>query len=678
MNRLQHETSPYLLQHADNPVDWHPWDAEALALAKREDKPILLSIGYSANHLCHVMASESFENQKVATFMNEHFINIKVDREERPDLDRIYQGAQQLLNRQPGGWPLTMILEPQEQLPVFGGTYFPPQQTRNQPSFRDILSGISKTYDSKNEKMKEFKSKMRDALAAKEIEFSNETLDLTMSDRACGQIDSSFDPEHGGFSGAPKSPHPAGLELMLDVAASTDEKIKSDRLNQMLDTTLTAMSRGGLFDHLAGGFFGYSVDVEWTIPHFEKMSYDNGQLLSVYAKRARTADNDWYSLVANQSADWIMRDMQLDSGGLCANLDSDLEDVEGGFYTWNYDDVRSHLGDDYDDFAAHYGLEDKANFGTLWHLRLNGSAAPSDDAQHVRGARLAKARATLLNERSKRAEPARDDKVLTASNALCIRGLADVGRELDRPDCIDAATRAVDYLVQSHWQNGRLVTSTRGGNGSLVGYLDDYAFLIDALLTLLSARWRDSDLNFAIELADCMLENFEDRTNGGFFFTSNNHETLPQRQKPVADDSIPSGNGNAVRALVELGSLIGESRYLEAAERALRASMTQMDDWPSAHATLVRGLLDIASPPRRVIIRCADVATSQPWAAAIENELTSRDRCYVITNSAATLPGLLASRNADQGAEVTAYVYRGADCSAPITALDEVKTLLKS
>ncbi|MFT4585529.1 MAG: hypothetical protein ACI915_004551 [Gammaproteobacteria bacterium] len=676
MNRLQHETSPYLLQHADNPVDWHPWDAEALALAKSENKPILLSIGYSANHMCHVMASESFENQKVAAFMNEHFVNIKVDREERPDLDRIYQGAQQLLNRQPGGWPLTMILEPEEQLPVFGGTYFPPQQTRNQPSFRDILSGISKTYDSKNEKMKEFKSKMRDALAAKEIEVSGADFDLTMADRACGQIDSSFDPEHGGFSGAPKSPHPAGLELMLDVAASTDEEIKSGRLNQMLDTTLTAMSRGGLFDHLGGGFFGYAVDVEWTIPHFEKMLYDNGQLLSVYAKRARTADSDWYTQVANQSADWIMREMQLESGGLCANLDSDLEDIEGGFYTWNYDEVRSHLGDDYDDFATHYGLEGKANYGTLWHLRLNGSATPSHDVEPTFDTRMAKARTILLNVRSEGTKPVRDDKILTASNALCIRGLADVGRAFDRPECIEAATRAVDYLVQNHWRNGRLLTSTRNGGGSLDGYLDDYAFLIDALLTLLAARWRDTDLNFAIELADCMLENFEDRTNGGFFFTSNDHEKLPQRQKPFADDSIPSGNGNAVRALAELGSLLGESRYLEAAERALRASMTQMDDWPSAHATLVRGLLDIASPPRRVIIRCTNVAASEPWEAVMRNELTSRDRCYVIPNSVTTLPGLLASRNPEQSADVTAYVYRGSTCSASTTSLDEVKNLL--
>jgi uncharacterized protein len=661
MNRLQHETSPYLLQHADNPVDWHPWDAEALALAKREDKPILLSIGYSANHMCHVMASESFESQKVAAFMNEHFVNIKVDREERPDLDRIYQGAQQLLNRQPGGWPLTMILEPDEQLPIFGGTYFPPQQTRNQPSFRDILSGISKTYDSKNEKMKEFKSKMREALAAKEIEVSSEDFDLTMSDRACGQIDSSFDPEHGGFSGAPKSPHPAGLELMLDVAASTDEKIKSDRLNHMLDVTLTAMSRGGLYDHLGGGFFGYSVDVEWSIPHFEKMLYDNGQLLSVYAKRARSADNAWFAQVANETADWIMREMQLPNGGLCANLDSDLEDREGGLYTWTYDEVRGHLGDDYDEFALQYGLEDKANFGTRWHLRLKGSVSSSDDVETGRDKRMANARKLLLDARCKRPKPARDDKVLTASNALCIRGLADVGSNFNRPECIEAATRAVDYLLQNHWHNGRLLTSTRNGKGTLDGYLDDYAFLIDALLTLLSARWRNSDLKFAIELADTMLENFEDRANGGFFFTSKDHEILAQRQKPVADDSIPSGNGNAVRALIELGTLVGDSRYLDAATRALRASLSAMDQWPSAHATLVRGLMDIASPPLRVVVRCEGTVDSQPWQATMRSQLSS-----------------LANRGATQGAEFTAYVYRGSHRSAPITSLDEFENQLKS
>jgi uncharacterized protein YyaL (SSP411 family) len=677
MNRLQHETSPYLLQHADNPVDWHPWDAEALALAKSEDKPILLSIGFSANHMCHVMAHESFENQKVAALMNEHFVNIKVDREERPDLDRIYQGAQQLLNRQPGGWPLTMFLEPEEQLPLMGGTYFSPQQTRDQPSFRDILNGISKTYDSKNEKMDEFKMKMREALGTKAAETFSGEFDATVADRACGQIDSSFDPENGGFSAEPKSPHPAGLELMLDVASASDEKIKVDRLRDMLDTTLTAMSRGGLFDHLGGGFFGYSVDAEWTIPHFEKMLYDNGQLLSVYARRAAESDNGWYSDVANQTADWIIREMQLNSGGICSNLNADTEDEEGRFYTWKYDDVRSVVGDDYDEFAKHYGFEKKANFGTLWHLRLDGPKTPEGDEDATRAADLRTARDLLLKAREQRIRPDRDEKIVTAWNALCVKGLANIGGRLGRPDCIDAAARAVDFIKQTNWQDGRLFVSSRDGKASLNAYLDDYAFLVDAIVALLAARWRDSDLQFAIDVADAMLENFEDSANGAFFFTSNDHENLVQRAKPLTDDSLPSGNGIAVQALIALGSLTGEARYLEAAERSLRASMEQVDGWPSAHATLVRGMLDHLNPVQRVIIRCNEVTEAAAWREAALKQLTSRDRCYVIAADAKP-PGKLGAMSVAAGSTVTAYVCCGDDVSAPLTSIDSLRDHLKN
>ena len=672
MNRLQNETSPYLLQHADNPVDWHPWDTEALALAKKEDKPILLSIGFSANHMCQVMAHESFENQKVASFMNEHFVNIKVDREERPDLDRIYQGAQQLLNRQPGGWPLTMILEPDEQLPIIGGTYFPPQQTRDQPSFRDILSGVSKTYDSKNDKLKEFKIKMREALAPKPVESFSGKFDATMLDRACGQIDSSFDPEFGGFSAEPKSPHPAGLELMLDVASASDEKIKIDRLHDLLDTTLTAMSRGGLFDHLGGGFFGYSVDREWTIPRFEKMLYDNGLLLSVYAQRAHESGNNWYKDVANQTADWMIREMQLDSGGICSNLNAVSEDEEGRFYTWKFDDVRSIVGDDYDEFAKHYDLEKNANFGTLWHLRLDGPSAPKGDEESARASNLIAARRALLESREQRIRPSRDEKVITAWNALSVKGLANVGGLFARPDCVDAAQRAVDYLAQTHWQDGRLFTSSRDGAASLNGYLDDYAFLVDALVNLLATRWRDSDLQFAIDVANAMLENFEDTANGGFFFTSNDHENLVQRTKPLADESLPSGNGVAVQALIALGSLTGESRYLDAAARALRSSMTQIDRWPSAHGTLLRGMLDHMNPVRRVIVRGNDMDEAMTWRVAALEQLNPRDRCYVVPANNGLLDSIR-SANVQSASTTTAYVCCGVEVSEPLDSLNDLK-----
>jgi uncharacterized protein len=669
MNRLGDQTSPYLLQHANNPVDWHPWDDEALALAKSENKVILLSIGYSACHWCHVMAHESFESAQIARIMNENYINIKVDREERPDLDRIYQCANQLLTRQRGGWPLTMFLDPKDHLPIFGGTYFPAQANKDAPAFRDVLRGISKGYGTKEEQMKEFKSRLVDALAQTLGGAAPADIDTLLFDRACAQIESSYDGERGGFSEAPKFPHPAGLELLFDAAADP-EPAKSERAVEMLDFTLTAMSRGGLFDHIGGGFYRYSVDADWTIPHFEKMLYDNGPLLALYAQRASQTGSAWFSDIANRTADWIMREMQLDDGGICSSLDADSEGEEGRFYTWSYDDVRELLGADYEAFAASYGLNEKANFEKLWHLRL---AAPATDAStwsEVIDADFGAARGKLFEAREARERPARDDKVLAAWNALTIRGLALAGLHLGREDCLDAATRAVDYLRERHWQDGRLLASSRGEQVHLNAYLDDYAFLIDALLTLLSARWRDADLQFAMELADVALEHFEDKDKGGFFFTSDDHETLIQKAKPYGDDALPSGNSTVIRGLLELGFLLGEARYSDAGERGLKAGMTEAGGWPSAHATLVRAVVDHDNPPPRAILRCSAAADVSAWRQALANKSTLRARCYVIPDSATALPGLLASRTATAGADVTAYYCTGHTCSAPTTDLE--------
>ena len=671
MNRLGDQTSPYLLQHADNPVHWHPWDDEALALAKRENKPILLSIGYSACHWCHVMAHESFESERIAKVMNEHFINIKVDREERPDLDRIYQTAHQILTRKGGGWPLTMFLDPDDHLPFFGGTYFPPQPRAGMPGFPEVLEGISKAFGTQNEKMNDFKTQLRDTLTQAFSGSAPGELEKALIDRACGQIDGSFDEKRGGFSEAPKFPHPAGLELLLDAAAGTDEKEQSQRALYLLDFTLTAMSCGGLFDHLGGGFYRYSVDAEWTIPHFEKMLYDNGALLSVYALRARQTNAPWFRAVANQTADWMLREMQLDHGGICSSLDADSEGIEGRFYVWSIDEVREVLGDDYDAFAERFGLKNRANFERRWHLRLAAPEIALSDGQKNPVADLAAARVLLFKAREARVRPGRDDKILTSWNALSIRGLADIGQHLDRPDCLAAATRAVDYLHKTHWRNGRLLATSRDGQAHLNAYLDDYAFLVDALLVLLSARWRDRDLTFATALADALLEHFEDRQQGGFFFTSDDHEVLIQRSRSFGDDSLPSGNGVAARALLELGYLLGESRYLEAAERALRAGITDAGRWPSAHATLMRALLDYTTPPPRVILRCGIDADATAWLTMAAERLSVRSRCYLIPSDANALPGLLTSRSAQDGAAVTAYFCSGHQCSAPATSLEE-------
>ncbi len=669
MNRLSDQTSPYLLQHADNPVDWHPWDAQALDLARSENKPILLSIGYSACHWCHVMAHESFESNQVAALMNKHFVNIKVDREERPDLDRIYQTAHQILTRQGGGWPLTIFLDPTDHLPIYSGTYFPPQPRSGMPGFREVLRGIADAWSKQNERMQEFKGQLREALGQVLGGGGAGDLDETLIERACGQIDASFDAARGGFSEAPKFPHPAGLELLHDVAAASDAAEKSERALHMLDLTLAAMARGGVFDHLGGGFFRYSVDAEWSIPHFEKMLYDNGLLLSLYARRARETANTGLAWVATQTAQWMLREMQLADGGICSSLDADSDGGEGRYYVWYRDEVSAALGADYDAFAAHYGLDGKANFEKCWHLRLAPPQADAPLAALDPPDECAAARDTLLALREERVRPARDDKILSAWNALAIRGLADAGRELAQPEWLEAATRAVDFLYAAHWRDGRLFATSRNGTAHLNAYLDDHAFLIEALLELLAARWRDADLAFATALADTLLAHFEDRDGGGFFFTADDHETLIQRTRSFGDDALPSGNGVAARALLELGHLVGEPRYLEAAERTLRAAMTDVERWPSAHGTLLRALLDFNAPPARVVLRCAEPADAGPWVQAATAALDARARCYVIPADA-SLPAALAERRVRDGAGVTAYLCKGHTCSAPATSLD--------
>ena len=677
MNRLGDQTSPYLLEHADNPVDWQPWDDEALALAKREQKPILLSIGYSANYFCRLMAHESFTSHQVAKLMNENFINIKVDREERPDLDRVYQTALQLLTRQRSNWPwpLTIFLDPDNQVPFFAGTYFPPQERHDAPGFRVVLKGISESYATKPEILKESETQLREAL--EDILGGGEPgeLDPMLLERACGQIDSNFDEKYGGFSDAPKFPPHSGLEILFDVALDTEEEIKSKRASYLLDFTLNAMSRGGLYDHLGGGFFRNVIDANWTIPNFEKMLFDNGQLLSLFARRARQTGAPWLREVANRTADWILQEMQQDSGGLCASLNADTERDEGKYYTWTLDDIAAALGDDYDTFAAHYIHAKKPNFEGNWHLLLAAPQADLEDWQDNPVADLPSP-ASLLTLREKRDRPGRNEKILTAWNALGIRGLADIGRHSDRPDCIDAASRAVDYLYQANWQDSRLFVYSRDGKAHVNAYLDDYAFLIDALLVLLSARWRDSDLSFAIALADVLIEHFEDPDKGGFFFTANDSERLIQRQKTFVDDSLPSGNGTAVRALLELGRLICETRYIEAAERALRVGMTGADGWPSAHATLIRGLLDFKTPAPRVVLRCADPDAAAAWVSVAADKLSTRSRIYVIPNNAAHVPGAYGGCTAQESEAVTAYVCTGEQCGEALLDRDSFAAAL--
>ncbi|MEQ8492787.1 MAG: thioredoxin domain-containing protein [Gammaproteobacteria bacterium] len=671
MNRLAEATSPYLQQHADNPVDWYPWGDEALERAAREDKPILLSIGYSACHWCHVMAHESFERADIAALMNAHFVNIKVDREERPDLDRIYQVAHQLLTRNRGGWPLTMFLTPEDHLPFFGGTYFPPRARHGMPGFDQVLERVAAVYAGHGDDIDQAKPQMRAALAQVlgGADAPGE-LDQRLAGRACADLLGGFDATHGGFGAAPKFPHPSGLELLLEDVGDTGDATRAARLHAV-DYTLEAMARGGLYDHLGGGFCRYSVDERWDIPHFEKMLYDNGSLLALYARRAAVTGHPLFAEVAHTTADWLLDVMRTPQGAFCSSLDADSEGEEGRFYVWNRNEVSALLGERYAAFAARYGLDGPANFEGRWHLRLAPPGSGDDDGSAFLGDRE-----RLRESRAERPWPARDDKILTAWNALAIKGLIAAGVHLGRCDCIDAACAAVDFLRAHHWRDGRLLATSRDGHAHLGAYLDDHAFLLDALLALLAARWRSADLTFAIELAELLLDRFADHARGGFYFTADDHEQLIERSRSFSDDSLPAGNAVAASALAELARLVGDTRYAQAARDTLAAGMPEAAQLPAACATLLRALLDDAAPPAHVVLRPRNDDLPAPWRDALRSTGDARLRAYVVPATTTTLPGLLAAQRPLDDAEVTAYACRGTQCSAPLTAARDLAEVL--
>ncbi len=675
-NRLAAETSPYLLQHADNPVDWYPWGEQALRTAREENKPILLSIGYSACHWCHVMAHESFEDPETAALMNRWFVNIKVDREERPDLDRIYQVAQQLITHGTGGWPLTMFLTPGDQAPFFGGTYFPKEPRHGMPAFGDLLRRVAEYFHGHGAEIAAQSRQLKLAFAHLAPEpAAGVTLDESPLREARSALERSFDPEFGGFSRAPKFPHPSSIERCLRHWQGTSAGASPDLKSlYMASLTLTRMAEGGLYDQLGGGFSRYSVDGEWMIPHFEKMLYDNGQLLCEYSRAALATGEALFARIAGETADWALRDMRSPQGGFYSSLDADSEGHEGKFYVWTASEVQGRLtAQEYAAFSRRFGLDRGANFEGAWHLHIHESidtiaAALGESAQSV-AALIESARAKLLQARSLRVWPARDEKILTAWNALMIKGLAIASRVLRRPDLADAATAAVDFIRHTLWRDGRLLATTKDGRAHLPAYLDDYAFLTDALLELLQTRWRGSDLEFARQLTEVMLSQFQDSAAGGFFFTAADHEQLIHRSKTFSDDSLPSGNGVAASVLCRLGYLLGELPYLAAAERTLRAGWPMLQQYPQAHMSLLDALEDFLGSTQILIIR-GDAGQAQRWCAEIGVLYAPTRMIFAIPRDAAQLPPALAAKSAAAG--TVAYICTGMTCSAPLTDLREI------
>jgi uncharacterized protein YyaL (SSP411 family) len=673
-NHLAGETSPYLLQHAGNPVDWRPWGEDALALARRERKPILLSIGYSACHWCHVMAHESFEDAEVAAVMNAYFVNIKVDREERPDLDQIYQTSHALLTRHSGGWPLTMFLTPDGD-PFFGGTYFPKRGRYGMTGFLDLLPRIAAAYREQGPAIAEQTVRLRDALASLEPEPGGDVaLPASAPAAALAGLKRNADPVHGGFGAAPKFPHPTDLDSCLRAAAlSADaEALSIARL------TLSRMADGGIHDQLGGGFCRYSVDAEWSIPHFEKMLYDNGPLLGLYAELARMTGDARFAEVARGIVGWMTREMRAPDGAFFSSLDADSEGEEGKFYVWSDGEMRGLLSAaDYAVAAPHWGLDAAPNFeGHAWNLRvaspLESVAAklglPLKEAQ----SRLATAREALLAARAQRVRPGLDDKILTSWNALAIAGLARASRALDEPAWADVAIAAGDALHRSVWRGGRLLATRKGDRAHLNAYLDDYAFLLTALVELMQTRFRAADFTWASEIADVLLAQFEDRDHGGFFFTGHDHERLIHRGKPGHDNATPSGNGIAARALIALGHLAAEPRYVEAAERALRLFAPALERSPGGYASLLVALEEALVPPSSVLL-AGDPAVCAEWQRSLER--TARPAARVFNVAGAAVPGKLAKGRVPSGGGA-AWICRGTECLPPVATLAEVERLL--
>jgi uncharacterized protein YyaL (SSP411 family) len=669
-NRLSHETSPYLRQHAHNPVDWYPWSAKALDRARVERKPILLSVGYSACHWCHVMAHESFEDPDTARLMNELFINIKVDREERPDIDRIYQIAQQMLTQRSGGWPLTMFLTHDDQRPFFGGTYFPRQARFGLPSFRDLLQRVSEFYRDHEQELRSQNEALMSAFA--ELTPPPPSTDIQLTEAplraARAVLAKTFDPQSGGFGGAPKFPHPKTLERLLrDWHASANTSEPDLHALYMATLTLKRMGEGGIYDQLGGGFARYSVDEYWMIPHFEKMLYDNGALLAVYATTTVATGDVFYGHIAAATAAWASRDMQAPDGGYYSSYDADSEGHEGRFYVWDRDAVQQALTPrEYAAFAPRFGLDRPPNFEGRWHLHVFQSVA--DIARNLghseaeTTALLDSARQKLLEIRGLRVWPGRDDKTLAAWNALQIRGMAIAARTLGQPELAAAATRALDFIRGTLWRAGRLLATYKDGHAHLNAYLDDYVYLADAVLELQQVRFRSDELAFARDLMEVVLTHFSD-PNGGFFFTSDDHETLIHRSKSFADDATPAGNGIAAFVLQRMGHLLGETRYLAAAEQTLKAAWPVIEKYPHGHMRLLIALEELLHPPEIVILR-GETHEIESWQSELAKLYAPRRLILAVPADARDLPPALADKQTR--GKAVAYVCEGSVCSAPL------------
>ena len=643
-NRLAQETSPYLLQHRDNPVDWYPWGPEALGQAQALDRPILLSVGYSACHWCHVMERESFEDSETAAYMNDHFVNVKVDREERPDVDALYMEAVQAMSGH-GGWPMTVFCDP-DGVPFYGGTYFPPDDSRGMPSFRMVMEAVVEAFANRREELRARAPGTRARLGAiGQIEPDPETPDGRLLEIAVTTLRSAADMERGGFGGAPKFPPAAALELLL---------ARGER--EVVERTLDAMMAGGIYDQLGGGFARYAIDPIWLVPHFEKMLYDNALLARAYLHGWQALGHERYRQVCEETLDWLLTEMRGPEGGFFSALDADSEGEEGRFYVWTPDEIRAVLGDDAESLIEFYGVTESGNFeGRNVLHRAGGAAAPEPEG-------LADARRALYEARRQRTWPGLDDKRLASWNALAIAALAEAGAVLEREEYVDAARTCADFVLSSlRDAEGRLLRTYKDGEGRLNAYLEDHAFLLEALLTLYESTFEPHWFEQAQCLADTTIARFGDSERGGFYSTSDDHETLIARRKEIGDHPIPSGNSSAALGLLRLAALTGDRSYEGQALGVLRLFAKAAPRQPDAFAHLLRALDFQLSPTKEVALVGDDL---NELAAVVR----SGHRPHLVLAGGpenTNTPPLLQGRTTIEG-KPAAYVCEHFTCQAPV------------
>jgi uncharacterized protein len=658
-NQLAKESSPYLLQHAENPVDWHPWGSEALELAKAQDRPILLSIGYSSCHWCHVMERESFEDDETAAYMNEHFVCIKVDREERPDVDAIYMEAVQAMTGH-GGWPLTAFLDTGAS-PFYCGTYYPPEPRRGMPSFRMVMEAVVASWEGKRPEIAQQAERIRERLAAPGlIEAAAEGVSPALLDEAQRLLVENADPVNGGFGGAPKFPPASAVEFLL---ARGEREVAGRALDGML--------AGGIFDQVGGGFARYSVDARWLVPHFEKMLYDNALLARAYLHGFQALGHERWREACERTLEWMLREMRGPEGGFVSALDADSEGVEGLFYVWSEDELRevleaAGLAGEADGLVQYWGVSAGGNFEgrNILHLS-NGAESPAPPGVEA-------ARDALYEHRAKRVWPGLDDKRLTSWNALAIAALADAGAVLGRPDFVAAAKTAAAFLWESlRDENGRLLRTWKDGEGKILGYLEDHAYVLESFLVLYESTFEERWFIAARETADAMIDRFADSDRGGFFTTAADGEELIVRRKDIDDHPIPSGSSSAAYGLLRLAALTGEYSYAEHAHSVFRLIGRVAERHPQAVAHLLRAIDFDLAQVKEIALVGADL---DELARVVRFEL--RPHIVVAGGPEGTgEPPLMAERH-EVDSRPAAYVCEGFACRAPVTDPGELASLL--